>query len=247
MFSFLKKQTLSNYNFLAVDMHNHLLPGIDDGLKTVEDSVAFIKELMQLGYKKFICTPHILPSVHNNSPETILPQLDLVREALAKEGITVPIEAAAEYMVGFEFHEQIKQSQRLLTFGKDYILIEMSFASMAQNIVEVIFDLKMKGLQPILAHPERYEYYGGRMDVYEEFIGRGALLQVNLLSLTGVYGKLVKKTAEKLLQQKMVSFIGTDMHHAGHLNLTQRMLNDPNAYKFLTNQQFLNESLLSKT
>lgn len=244
MFSFYKKQTLTNYNFLSVDMHNHLIPGIDDGLKTVEESVDFVKELMQLGYKKFICTPHILPEVYNNSPETILPQLDVVKAALAKENIDVQIEAAAEYMVGFEFQKQLKENKRLLTFGKNYILIEMSFASPSQNISEVIFELKMKGLQPILAHPERYEYYNGQLEVFDEFISRGALLQVNLLSLTGVYGKLVKKTAEKLLKQKMVSFIGTDMHHAGHLSLTKQMLNDPNAFAYLNNQTFLNETLL---
>ncbi len=244
MFSFFKKQTLNNYNFLAVDMHNHLLPGIDDGLKTIEESVSFIKELQKLGYKKIICTPHILPTVHENSPETILPKLNEVREALAKQNINIPIEAAAEYMVGFEFHELIKQNKQLLTFGKNYILIEMSFASMAKNIAEVIFDLKMKGLQPILAHPERYEYYNGRIEVFEEFVGRGALLQVNLLSLTGVYGKLVKKTAEKLISENLVSFIGTDMHHAGHMNLTHQILKDPNAFKVLDGKTFLNEKLL---
>lgn len=243
MFSFLKKQTLIDYSFLAVDMHNHLLPGIDDGLKTLEESVQFIKELKELGYQKIICTPHILSGVYENSPETILPKLDMVREALAKENVNLPIEAAAEYMVDFEFQKILKQNKQLLTFGKNYILIEMSFASMAQNIMEVIFDLKMKGLQPILAHPERYEYCNGNIEVFEEFIYRGAILQINLLSLTGIYGKLVKKTAEKLLNQNLVAFVGTDMHHAGHLNLTQQMLNDSNACKVLSGKQFLNTSL----
>lgn len=243
MFSFFNKKSNKNYSFLEVDMHNHLLPGIDDGLSTMEQTVAFVQEMKQLGYQKLICTPHILPGVHNNTYDGILRKLDEVKTTLLKQQIDMPIAAAAEYMVGLEFANTIKTNQPLLTFGNNYILIEMSFAAVSQNIVEVIFDLLMKGYKPILAHPERYSYYHHNFDIYEEFIGRGCLLQVNLLSLTGFYGKPVLKIAERLIKNKMVSFLGTDMHHDGHLNMTKNLVASAKFHDFVKDVAFLNNTL----
>ncbi|MFY8128759.1 MAG: tyrosine-protein phosphatase [Chitinophagaceae bacterium] len=243
MFSFFNKKSNKDFSFLGVDMHNHLLPGLDDGLQTMEQTLAFVQQMKQLGYKKIICTPHILPEVHNNTYNGILQKLDEVKNALSKANIDMPIEAAAEYMVGLEFAEALKQNQPLLTFGKNYILIEMSFAAVSQNIVQVVFDLLMKGYKPILAHPERYSYYHRNFDVYEEFIGRGCLLQVNLLSLTGFYGKPVLKTAERLISNKMVSFLGTDMHHEGHLNMTKNLVQSSKFHNLIKNLDLLNNTL----
>lgn len=225
-------------------MHSHLLPALDDGLETMEQTIEFVGELQQMGYKKLICTPHILPDVHDNSPETILPRLNEVKQQLKENNIDMQIEAAAEYMVGLEFQEALNKNEKLLTFGNNYILIEMSYAAPSQNIVEVIFQLKVKGYRPILAHPERYNYYLGNNDIYEEFIGRGCLLQINLLSLTGFYGKPVQKAAEYLLKNNMVSFIGTDMHHAGHLNLTKEIAASKHFHKLVNGKTFRNSSLL---
>ena len=213
MFSlFKKKSEPADLSFIGTDMHSHLLPGLDDGLKTLEESVRFIKELHALGYKKLICTPHILNGVHDNSQQTILPALELVRDALKKEHIPVSIEAAAEYMVDHEFELLVEKNYPLLTFGKNYILIEMSYVAASPNIKNVIFQLKLAGLQPILAHPERYNYYHHNFEAYSDFKDRGCLLQVNFLSLSGYYGPHVKQTAEKLMNKGLIDFIGTDMH-----------------------------------
>lgn len=246
MFSFLKKKNNPDLNlsFLEVDMHSHLLPDLDDGLTSITDTIEFVKELQNLGYKKLICTPHILPGVHFNSPQTILPRLEEVRKALKENNIDVKIEAAAEYMVCPEFQDSINNNEKLLTFGDNYILIEMSYAFPSQNVAQVIFDLKIKGYRPILAHPERYNYYLGNKDIYEEFIGRGCLLQVNLLSLTGFYGKPVQKAAEYLVKNNLVSFIGSDIHHKGHLEMTKVIATSTKFHELVANLNLKNKTLL---
>jgi len=219
-FSFFKKKPVTvtpNLSFIGVDMHSHLLPGIDDGLQTVEQTVDFVRELHQLGYKKLICTPHILYGVHNNSAATILPALALAKEAVAAAGIPVVIEAAAEYMLDENIENILKSGEQLMTLKDKYMLIEMSYLAPSQNANEVIFELQLKGITPILAHPERYNFYHKEFDKYENFKDRGVLLQVNLLSLSGYYGKEIKQIAERLIKEKFVDFIGTDMHHATHL------------------------------
>jgi protein-tyrosine phosphatase len=246
MFSFFKKKNDSSLNlsFLEVDMHSHLLPNIDDGLTTLEDTIEFAKQLQDIGYKKLICTPHILPGVHNNSPQTILPKLAQVQQAFKENNIDIKIEAAAEYMVGLELQESIEKNDPLLTFGNNYILIEMSYAAASPNIAQVIFDLKIKGYRPILAHPERYNYYLNDYEIFEEFIGRGCLLQTNILSLTGFYGKPVQKAAEHLVKNKLISFIGTDMHHAGHLNMTKTIATSIKFHTMMEGLNLKNKTLL---
>jgi protein-tyrosine phosphatase len=231
-------------SFIGIDMHSHLLPGLDDGLKEVEQSVAFIKSLHSLGYKKLICTPHIISDLYPNSPETILPKLQLVREALKQNNIPVEIEAAAEYMVDDGMEKNIANNAPLLTFGKNLILIEMSYAIASMNIEKVIFSLKMKGYQPVLAHPERYNYYHKQFESYQRFADLGCLLQVNLLSLLGYYGKDVKKTAEKLLKNKMVDLLGTDMHHEGHLKALHDLASKKSFYKLFEYIDIKNRILL---
>lgn len=212
-------------SFIGIDMHSHLLPGIDDGLQELDTTVSFIKDLKDLGYRKLICTPHILSDLYPNSPETILPKLALVREALKAANVDMQVEAAAEYMIDHMFSELLKKSKKedLLTIAGDYILVEMSYLSPSPNFDQIIFDLRMLGLHPILAHPERYSYYHHQFEQYERFKDMGCKLQVNLLSLSGVYGPHVKKTAERLFKNEMVDFLGTDMHHDRHLAMLKSL------------------------
>jgi protein-tyrosine phosphatase len=231
-------------SFIGADMHSHLLPGLDDGLQNIEQTVAFIQELQQLGYKKLICTPHILSDLYQNSPETILPKLELVRSALREKNIDVTIEAAAEYMVDIDFENYVKSNDQLLTFGKNFILIEMSYVAASNNIENVIFQLRLKGFQPVLAHPERYSYYFNNQDQYNRFIDLGCLLQVNILSLLGYYGEGSKKIAEMLLKNNVVSFVGTDMHHDNHMNALKKLASKKSFYKLFENIEIKNKELL---
>ncbi len=249
MFHFLRKFSkgvIPDLSFLAADMHSHLLPGIDDGLQELKETVEYIKELQQLGYSKLICTPHILSDLYPNSRETILPKLAMVRTALAEANIDVKVEAAAEYMIDHEFTELISHSKKedLLTIAGDYILVEMSYLSPSPNFDKVIFDLRMLGLQPILAHPERYSYYHNQFSQYDRFKELGCKLQVNLLSLSGAYGSDVRKTAEKLFKNKMVDFLGTDMHHNRHLAMLKKLATKKEFYELVGSAELLNKTLL---
>jgi len=249
MFNFFNRKSGSivpDLSFLGADMHSHLLPGIDDGLQELEQTVEFIKDLQKLGYSKLICTPHILSDLYPNSPETILPKLAMVREALAEDDVDVKVEAAAEYMIDHEFTELIGRSKKedLLTIGTDYILVEMSFLAPWPNFDKVIFDLRMLGLQPILAHPERYSYLHQHFTEYGRFKELGCKLQVNLLSLSGGYGPQVKKTAEKLFKNQMVDFLGTDMHHEKHLAMLKKLAREKSLYNLVSNAELLNKTLL---
>jgi len=246
MFSLFKKakRIEADLSFIGADMHSHLLPGIDDGLQTVEESVAFIEALSRLGYQKLICTPHIISDIYPNTPGTILPKLDLVRNALAEKNINVAIEAAAEYMVDADMERLITEGKQLLTFGQNLILIEMSFVGPSPNIDQVIFQLRLKGLQPVLAHPERYGYYHNDFEKYRHYVDLGCILQVNLLSLLGYYGKPVKAIAEQLIRRHMVSLLGTDMHHERHLAAIQDLASRKEFYKLFEGIDIMNKRLL---
>ncbi|MBS1746332.1 MAG: histidinol phosphatase [Bacteroidetes bacterium] len=245
MFSFFSSKKITpDLSFISVDMHSHLLPGLDDGLQELVQTMDFMRKLQQMGYRKFICTPHILSDMYPNTPETILPKLQLVRDALLENNIDVQVDAAAEYMVDIDFENLINENKRLLTFGKNFILIEMSYAAPSNNIESVIFNLKLKGLQPILAHPERYNYYLGNIKQFQRFIDLGCYLQVNLLSLLGYYGEPAKHTAISLLKKGMITFAGTDMHHENHLNALKSLASKKSFYKLFENIQIRNKELL---
>lgn len=249
MFNFFKrpdKRPTRDLSFLSVDMHSHLLPGIDDGLHELEQTVEFVKDLEQLGYRKLVCTPHILSDLYPNSRETIFPQLEMVREALAKSGVNMKMEAAAEYMIDHEFVELLAQSKKedLMTIAGKYILVELSYLSSLPNLDKVLFDIRMLGLQPIIAHPERYNYLHNQFHKYEHFKELGCKLQVNLLSFSGAYGPNVRKTAEKLFQNQMVDFLGTDMHHEKHLAMLKKLVLKKEFYEIVKEAQLLNKTLL---
>jgi protein-tyrosine phosphatase len=240
-----KKNETPDLSFLGVDMHSHLLPGLDDGLKTIEETVAYMRQLRQMGYKKLVCTPHIMSDMHPNTPETILPKLDIVREAVAKAGIDITVEAAAEYMIDLEFEKLVTSGKPLLTFGKqNHILIEMSYVAASPNYEKIIFDLRIKGFRPIFAHPERYTYFHTQFDTYERLIELGCDLQVNMLSLSGYYGKEVKRVGETLFKKGMVSFLGTDMHHQRHMDIFKQLVVKKDFISMATSAELLNKTLL---
>ena len=156
---FKKKEELPPFDIskLNVDIHSHLIPGIDDGAKSIEESTRLISNFVSLGYKKVITTPHIMSDYYKNNPEIILTGLEKLKEAIYNEGLDIEIDAAAEYNLEPDFEEIIKKGD-VLTFGGDkkYVLFELSFFKEPSRIKEVIWDLLNLGYQPVLAHVERY-------------------------------------------------------------------------------------------
>ena len=210
-----------DYSALGIDMHSHLLPGIDDGSPDAATSVGYIKKMMELGYRKFITTPHIYPDLYPNSRETILAAHQVLTAKLKAEGIDVEVQAAAEYFIDDLFADRLKNDEPLLTFHQNFVLVEISFMQAPSDLKNILFDLIVKGYQPVLAHPERYNYYHSRKEVYHRFKDQGVLLQINLLSLSGYYGKGVQDAAHYLVEHKLVDLIGTDLHHQRHLEAMQ--------------------------
>jgi len=246
MFSFFKRspRIQSSFTVIGADMHNHLLPGIDDGSPDVETSLRLIEILQQLGYKKFVCTPHVILEVHPNTPATISNAWQQLNAELKAKGFSCSIDYAAEYMLSFDFDILLEQDD-ILSFDKKYVLIEMSYAVESPNIKEAIFTLQTKGYKPILAHPERYPYYFHRVDYYEELRDAGCDLQINMLSLCGYYGKPIKKMAEKLIDKGWISWVGTDLHHERHLDALINLSNDTKALRYIDKIKNLkNQSLL---
>jgi protein-tyrosine phosphatase len=203
-----------------VDIHSHLLPGIDDGAKDLNASIDLIEKMSSYGIKSFITTPHILGDVYPNTPEIIKSKLQTVKNELLKRNITdIAIDAAAEYMMDEQFSEMIEKDEKLLTLKDNNVLVEMSYFNAPINLYEVLFQLQLKGYKPVLAHPERYNYYHTDFKSYHKLKQAGCLFQLNLLSLTDHYGKGVQKTAEKILKENLYDFVGTDTHHQRHLDI----------------------------
>ncbi len=244
MFSFLKRFQKGevSFNVLKTDMHSHLIPGIDDGAKTLEKSVEYVVGLIDLGFQNIITTPHIMGDHYPNTPETILSGLEELKAALKKKNISIPISAAAEYFVDDYFIELLDSKTQLLTLPGNRILIEFSTFAPPSNGLEIIFRLKTMGYQPVLAHPERYAYYANQFDVFEKIKSAGCELQLNALSPIGHYGNLQKKLAHQLLKKGLIDFVGTDLHHGGHLDILRKSLKNKNL-QFLTNSVFKNTDI----
>jgi len=227
-----KEDPLHGYDALHTDMHSHLIPGIDDGAKTIEDSIALIKELHSLGFKKLITTPHIMSDYFRNTPENILAGLEKVRAAVEEEGIPIQIEAAAEYYIDDGFVRKL-EAEKLLTFGDNHLLFEISYINCPDNIDEIIFRMMVLGYKPVMAHPERYPFWYSNFDKYQKFHDQGVLLQVNTNSLSGYYGYEAKKLSEKLVENNLVDLLGTDCHHLKHIEGLKRGLKERTLKKLL--------------
>lgn len=223
---FFKKKKIPLNEFFPqgfVDIHSHLLPGIDDGAKDLETSIALIQKMASYGIKNFITTPHILGDVYPNTPEVIKRKLKEVTDELKRRNLLdISISAAAEYMMDEKFTDLIEKEQ-LLTLKDNLVLVEMSYFSPPINLYEILFQLQLKGYKPILAHPERYNTYHNNFKEYYKLKRAGCLFQLNLLSLTEHYGKHIQKTTEKLLKENMYDFVGTDAHHHQHLETLQKI------------------------
>ncbi len=227
---------------IGTDMHSHLIPGIDDGASTINQSIELIKQMAAMGFSKIITTPHIQGEVYKNTPEIINNGLNELKLALAKENIQIEISAAAEYLLDDKFNEKLL-SKNLLTFGKKFILVELSYFSPHPNLLNFIFDLQIEGYNVILAHPERYSYWFNNFKKLEELKERGVFFQLNIISLSGYYDIPVKKTAEKLVDNNMIDFLGTDMHNNNYMDGLNKTRFEKYLQKVLSSGKIRNKEL----
>jgi len=244
LFSFFKKRhrTEINFSFLQTDIHSHLIAGIDDGAKTVEDAIEMVKALKKMGFKKIITTPHIFGDYYPNTPDNIRSGLTTLKATLTDAGVDIDLEVAAEYYVDDYFENLLATDVELLSFSDQKILIEFSTLSEPVNIHNTIFSLNTRGYHPILAHPERYLYYENNFKQFEKIRSMGCSLQVNLLSLAGYYGSSQKKLGVKLLKAGLVDYLGTDLHRQSQLQYLRDHINT-SILKLLTKNTFKNNQL----
>lgn len=230
---------------VLVELHNHFLPGIDDGVRTVEESIELLTTFSNLGYKKVIMTPHIMQGAYDNNAQTIGDALNLVKNALKTTGLSIQVEAAAEYFFDDYFINLVETEQPLMNFNKKYVLFELPTVNRPKQLEEVIFRLKLLGYLPVIAHPERYPLFHEKsFEKYQALKDLDCYFQLNLMSFTGHYGKQIQAVAEDLSLRGMVDFVGSDIHGVKHLPMAYSAWNNEN-YKALTRQPtLLNNSLL---
>lgn len=240
-----KKKVLPPFDLalIGVDMHSHLIPAIDDGSKSMEQTLVMLAKFESMGFRKVITTPHIISDTYKNTPEIILSGLNAVREAATNLGLTIEIEAAAEYYYDETLLQKLKNGEELLTFGDKMLLFEFSFHSEPVRTEELFFELKTRGYKPVLAHFERYLYYLGKPEIANSLRENGVLIQLNLNSLSGHYGPEIKKQAEALIDNGWVDFAGTDCHRIEHLMLLESNLS--NAYMHKLESLTLQNKFLS--
>lgn len=229
---------------VGVDMHSHLIPGIDDGVKTLEESLQSIRLLHEAGYDHLITTPHIMSDYYPNTPEVILDGVEKVRLAVQKEGIPVEIDAAAEYYIDYQFYKNFDKD-KILAINNRFILFELSFLNPPKILKDIIFQMQTAGLIPIMAHPERYSYWFRNFNIYRELKDRGVWFQLNINSFADEYGVPTRKLAERLVKEDMVDLIGSDFHRPQHIEVMKMATRNKYFQKLLASDKIRNKELLS--
>lgn len=250
MFGFFKKKKavvdIINFAGIGTDIHSHLIPNIDDGSDSLETSIALLKGFADLGFKHIITTPHIMFEVYDSRHASILSGLKTLQERLHTEGVDITLRAAAEYFLDDHFLNLLN-TEPLLTVWENEVLVEMSFYAPPRGIYDYLFQIGVKGYQPILAHPERYGYYHDNYAEYQVFKDKGIKFQLNILSLIGYYGESVKKTALRLIKDNLIDYLGSDVHHIKHLSLLKEHLADPELQRILLEYPFQNVHINKST
>ncbi len=240
---FRKELPRVDMNLIKVDMHSHLIPAVDDGSESNEDSENMINGLRSLGFDQLITTPHIISDFYKNTYDSIRKENILLNEYLKGKGQNIEIQAAAEYYLDAEFVELIEQ-KKLLTLGEsNYVLFELSMVERPYNLNDAIFKMLLNGYQPILAHPERYSFLAGDINKFKDLKNRGILFQVNLMSLVGHYSKQVQKSAELLIDHGLIDFVGTDCHRLRHVPVIEKSLQTKYCHKLVNSGQLKNSTL----
>ncbi|SFV75489.1 Capsular polysaccharide synthesis enzyme Cap8C; Manganese-dependent protein-tyrosine phosphatase [hydrothermal vent metagenome] len=230
-----------NISYHTTDIHSHLIPSIDDGLKTLTTSIEIIKRFQDFGFKKIITTPHIKIDKFPNTQDIIYKNYELLQNELQKQNINIKLKVAAEYYYDEYFVELIHKKE-ILTFGNNYILFEFSNRYKPFQLEMTLSKLLEAGYKPVLAHPERYYYYHTE-EHYKKLKDLGLLFQINAISTQGFYGKKVEKNINKIIDLGLVDFIGSDIHNQQYMDIFIKTLQSKNYLKILKKNNIQNDYL----
>ena len=207
-----------------MDMHSHLLPDVDDGIRSTEEAMVCLRQFAGWGIRHVVTTPHISQDMYPNTSDLLRTVADELRTHIEAEGLPITFQVAAEYMVDELFVKRL-QANDLLWFGTErYVLIETGWASLPLQLNTWLFQMQVNGYKPVLAHPERYPYFRGKVDALNHLREQGCLLQLNLMSLSGRYGPEARRMAQSLIEHRLVDFVSSDLHHPRDLILLEKAM-----------------------
>lgn len=198
-----------------IDIHSHILPDIDDGSKSMENTINMLKLTEKDGVETIVATPHFYKGYYETSYKDVVELVDKVRRSARQENICVNIVSAQEVFLDRNTVENFKSGKIGCIEGTDYMLVELPMMNLPKDALDIIYELEVQGVRPILAHPERYKYIMDMPFKINEFMDEKCLLQINTGSILGIFGKRVKKTAELIIRSGACSFIASDAHSTG--------------------------------
>lgn len=229
------------------DIHCHLLPGVDDGSKSLEESLHCMRVMQKVGLKKITLTPHFCFPRYPNTEDDIKKRFENFKELVAQQApdITLEIDGiGGEYRVDDGFERKIEQGVDMLhTAGGKALLVELSLHQPRMGIEETLFDLQMKGEEIILAHPERYPYYNAKSEILPRLKEQGVQLQINVLSLSGFYGEAAQKRAIQYIEEGWVDYLGTDLHNSLYAKALVEAASNRKLQKVLSKYTFKNSQI----
>ncbi|CAG5007926.1 Tyrosine-protein phosphatase CpsB [Dyadobacter sp. CECT 9275] len=225
---------------VGTDLHIHLLPGIDDGSASVQESMEILTRHYASGIRRIIATPHIRSDFFLNSRQTILPAFEKIR---AEANIRYPdlsLGYAAEYFAD-DYFVMLLETDDLLPLFDEYVLVETSMRTEQPYFRDILRLMIDKGWKPVIAHPERYRPWWSNRKIYDELFEMGVIFQVNLLSLAGKYGPREQEMAELLIQQGKIKAIGSDLHRTVQYDDILKATQNP-YFSELSSQPLLNRN-----
>ncbi len=211
-----------------IDIHNHILFGVDDGSKSIEESIGILKKAKEQGITDIIITPHFVNGTNYQvEVEVLQNKLNNLKNEAFKENININLYLGNEVFIEYNLLELLKNNKFTTLNNSRYLLFEFSMNNFYQGIYDLLFNLRSNKIIPVIAHPERYSFIQNNPLLLNELVKHGALLQLDVGSFFGQYGTNAKKTAKLILKHNMASFIATDTHHlSDDLYEKMKTLND---------------------
>lgn len=195
-----------------IDIHSHVIPNVDDGARSVEETFNILKEAQEAGFTDVILTSHFLLNYYETNAQELIFWKEKLQEVLKKQGTKINLHSGMEIYITNQMEELLENKKILTLANSRYMLIELPLATNVKYFDYVVYYLEAKGIKPIIAHPERYKCVQKDPDIVEEYIEKGCLIQCNYGSIVNLYGREAEKTIKILLKKNQVHFLGSDVH-----------------------------------
>ena len=242
MFDLFTRKEPNILRYLNADVHSHLLPSVDDGVKDIETALSCINEMKRNGIAKIYVTPHFQTHRFKNDEDDIKRRFDEFRTLVSVHISDMELCLAGEYLIDSGFEERLR-TKKLLTINDKYLLVEFSFNQSMLGMEELFFEMQMKGYEVILAHPERYLYLNKDSKLIHNLKEQGVYFQSNIMSFGGFYGSESMRRAYQYVENGWINFLGTDIHGKKYRDALVDVCKKSKFQKLLKKNTFLNNQL----